>query len=88
MVFAGADCVGVFDNTEFADPRREDTIERVIEVTMNRIADQVVARERAVAAPRVPNAVWLPWPPKAAEMSPALPLCSSTTMIRKKQTIT
>lgn len=58
----------------------------VIEVTMKATADQVVALERALAAPRGPNAVWLPWPPNAAEMSPAFPLCSSTTMMMKKQT--
>ena len=36
---------------------------------MNATADQVVAFDNALAAPRGPNAVWLPWPPKAAEMS-------------------
>ena len=39
---------------------------------MNTTADHVVARERAVAAPRGPKAVWLPCPPKAAATSPAL----------------
>jgi|SRR6516164_2894514 len=69
------------------DPvRRTAKIERVIEVTMNRTADQVVAFESAVAAPRGPKAVWLPMPPKAAAMSPLLPLCSNTTTIRKKHT--
>src|SRR5712671_1254566 len=53
--------------------------------TMNITAHQVVARESTVAAPRGPNAVWLPAPPKAPAMSAALPLCSSTTMIRNKQ---
>src|SRR5947209_12099004 len=52
---------------------------------MNITAHQVVARERTVAAPRGPNAVWLPAPPNAPAMSAALPLCSSTTMIRKRQ---
>jgi len=61
-------------------------IESVIDVSMKSTADQVVALERAVAAPRGPKAVWLPMPPKAAAMSPLLPLCSSTTTIRKKQT--
>ena len=32
----------------------------VMEVTMNATADHVVAFERALAAPRGPNAVWLP----------------------------
>src|SRR5712692_10859011 len=53
--------------------------------TMNITAHQVVARESTVAAPRGPNAVWLPAPPKAPAMSAALPLCSSTTMIRNRQ---
>src|SRR5450755_3936650 len=69
-------------------PPREAIIERVIEVTIKMTVDQVVALERAVAAPRGPKAVWLPIPPNAAAISPLLPLCSSTTMIRKKQTIT
>jgi hypothetical protein len=62
-------------------------MDSVIDVTMKRTADQVVARESAVAAPRGPKAVWLPIPPNAAAISPLLPLCSSTTMIRKKHTI-
>jgi len=61
-------------------------IESVTEVTMNRTADHVVALESAVAAPRGPKAVWLPMPPNAAAISPLLPLCSSTTMIKKKHT--
>jgi isoleucyl-tRNA synthetase len=52
-----------------------------------RETDLDITRYKAVAAPRGPNAVWLPIPPKAAAISPLLPLCSSTTMIRKKQTI-
>ncbi len=55
---------------------------------MNKIADQVVARERAVAAPRGPNAVWLPCPLKAAAISEPLPLCSNTTIIKNKHTTT
>ena len=77
------------ESTEFAGDtplRRTAKIERVIEVIMKRTADQVVALDRAVAAPRGPNAVWLPMPPNAAAISPLLPLCSSTTTIRKKQT--
>jgi hypothetical protein len=61
-------------------------IDKVIEVIMNATADHVVALESALAAPRGPKAVWLPCPPKAAEMSPLFPLCSRTTMIMKKQT--
>ena len=74
-------------STEVGPPRREAKIDRVIEVTMKMIADQVVALDRIVAEPRGPNAVWLPIPPNAAAMSPLWPLCSSTTMMRKKQTI-
>src|SRR5277367_2146531 len=73
-------------NTEFVPDLREAAMESVMEVTMKIIADQVVARESAVAAPRGPNAVWLPCPPKAAAMSPLLPLCNNTTMIRNKET--
>src|SRR5216683_5097833 len=53
--------------------------------TMNIIAHHVVARESTVAAPRGPNAVWLPAPPNAPAMSAALPLCSSTTIIKNRQ---
>jgi hypothetical protein len=45
-------------------------MDNVMEVIMNITADQVVAFESALAAPRGPNAVWLPCPPNAAEMSP------------------
>ena len=69
-------------------PPREAMIESVIEVIIKMMVDQVVALDNAVAAPRGPKAVWLPIPPNAAAISPLLPLCSSTTMIRKKQTIT
>jgi len=95
---AGA-CAGGFElveepfTPERTDPEpgvvplcRTAKIDSVIEVSMNNTADQVVAFERAVAAPRGPNAVWLPMPPNAAAMSPLLPLWSSTTTIRKKQT--
>ena len=68
-------------------PPREAAMESVIDVSMKMMADQVVAFDSAVAAPRGPKAVWLPMPPNAAAMSPLLPLCSSTTMIRKKQTM-
>jgi hypothetical protein len=59
-----------------------------IEVNMKRMAHQVVSRERAVAVPRGPKAVWLPMPPKVAAISALLPCCSSTTTIRMAQTIT
>ena len=91
--FAGADWVvgALFSSTEPVPPTlplRVARTERLIEVIMNRIAAMVVARERAVAAPRGPKAVWLPMPPKAPARSAALPLCSNTTRIKNKQTIT
>ena len=67
--------------------RRAAKMDNVIEVTIKMIAAQVVALVSTVAAVRVPKAVWLPMPPKAAAMSPLCPLCSSTTMMRKAQTI-
>jgi hypothetical protein len=69
-------------------PPRDAITESVIDVIIKIIVDQVVAFDKAVAAPRGPKAVWLPIPPNAAAMSPLFPLCSSTTMMRKKQTIT
>src|ERR1700677_4315027 len=60
----------------------------VSEVIMKTTPHQVVARERNVAAPRGPNAVWLPAPPNAPARSAALPLCSMMTIIRTKHTIT
>ena len=88
---AGCDLVWVDftpESTDVGPVRRAAKIERVIDVSMKIIADQVVARERTEAAPRGPNAVWLPCPPKAAARSPLFPLCSKTTAIRNRQTIT
>jgi hypothetical protein len=53
--------------------------------SMNMTAHHVVALERTLAAPRGPNAVWLPAPPKAPARSAALPLCSKTTTISTRQ---
>jgi hypothetical protein len=47
-------------STEVGPDRRAAEIESVIDVNMKMIADQVVALERTEAAPRGPNAVWLP----------------------------
>src|ERR1700693_3101161 len=83
---AGAGLVPMRSKIEPKPPRCFDwrrTI--VIEVTMNMMAHQVVALERNVAAPRGPNAVWLPAPPNAPARSAALPLCSNTTMTSMKQ---
>src|SRR6202521_1255119 len=56
-----------------------------MDVSMNMMAHHVVALERNVAAPRGPNAVWLPAPPKAPARSAASPLCSNTTTIKSPQ---
>src|SRR5713101_6803767 len=48
------------ESTEVGPVRRAAKIDSVIDVSMKMIADQVVARERTEAAPRGPNAVWLP----------------------------
>jgi len=88
---AGADLVCevfVSCNTECGPACREAATESVIDVSMNMIADHVVAFDKAVAAPLGPKAVWLPIPPNAAATSPLLPLCSSTTMIRNNETMT
>ncbi len=63
-------------------------MESEIDVSMNNTAAHVVALLRTVVAPRGPNAVWLPAPPKAAAMSALWPLCSRTTMMMNRQTIT
>ena len=73
--------------TELAPEWREDMIERAPDVSINMMMPAVVARESAEAAPRGPKAVWLPTPPKAPAISALLPLCSSTTMMRKTETI-
>jgi len=69
VVFAGADRVPSSTDPVLCERRAANT-ERVIEVTMKKIAAQVVALESTVAAVRVPKAVWLPEPPNAAAMSP------------------
>jgi hypothetical protein len=90
--FAGADWVWpVFSRTvlpKLVPPLRVAMIESVSDVNMKITAETVVAFESSVADPRGPNAVWLPIPPNAAAISPALPLCSSTTMMMNKQTMT
>src|SRR5207248_7086473 len=52
------------------------------------IAETVVAFDNRVAEPRGPKAVCEPIPPNAPARSAALPLCSSTTTIKNKQTST
>jgi hypothetical protein len=56
------------------------------DVIIKSTADIVVAFDSSVADPRGPNAVWEPIPPKAPARSAAFPLCSNTTIIRKRQT--
>jgi hypothetical protein len=86
--FAGITGAG-FENFSNTDPPCSTPLSerstRANAHTMNIMAHHVVARESTVAAPRGPKAVWLPAPPKAPAMSAALPLCSSTTMIRNRQ---
>src|SRR5579884_2088368 len=57
-----------------------------MDVIIKITAAAVVAFDNTVAEPRGPNVVCDPIPPNAPARSAALPLCSSTTMIRKKQT--
>jgi len=90
-VEAGADFAGALltpCKTEREAGLRDAAIESVMEVTMKIIMDHVVALDKAVVAPRGPKAVWLPIPPKAAATSPLWPLCSNTTIIRNKLTMT
>jgi len=76
--------------TVFAPPDdpRVARIESDSDVTMNTMAEPVVAFESSVAEPRGPKAVCEPMPPNAPAKSAAFPLCSNTTMIRKMQTTT
>ena len=64
------------------------SIDNDIDVNINRIAEIVVAFDSSVADPRGPNAVCEPMPPNAPARSAALPLCRSTTTIRKRHTTT
>jgi hypothetical protein len=80
---------GAASNTDVPSPAlRVANIDNESDVSMNMIADMVVAFESKVADPRGPKAVCEPIPPNAPARSAALPLCRSTTMIRKMQTIT
>jgi len=89
---AGRDFVAgafIFSNTlpEVAAPRLA-RIDNESDVTMNSAAASVVALESKVADPRGPKAVCDPMPPNAPARSAAFPLCSNTTIIMKKQTMT
>ena len=91
--FAGCVFVVVGFTPDKTDPdevepevRRTAKIESVIEVIMKIMAHQVVNRDKAVAVPRGPNAVWLPMPPNVAAISALLPCWSNTTTINTAQT--
>lgn len=84
--FAGAEVV-VPSSTECDPWVRAIKIVRLMEVQVNRIADQAVNRVSRLAAPRGPKAVCDPWPPKAPARSALLPCCSRTTPIKKSETM-
>ena len=89
---AGAAGLPVFENCCNTELPEAEAVEfwrmvMAMDVSMNMIAHQVVAFERNVAAPRGPNAVWLPAPPNAPAKSAASPLWSNTTMINRPQTM-
>ena len=87
--FAGAVCDPDESRTVLAfEDARPAKIDSDSDVIMKTIAEPVVAFESSVAEPRGPKAVCDPMPPNAPAKSAAFPLCSSTTMIRKTQTIT
>jgi hypothetical protein len=74
---AGAEfCTGrrFRSGNELVPALRVATIDNDIDVTMNKIADIVVAFESKVADPLGPKAVWEPIPPNAPARSAALPL--------------
>jgi hypothetical protein len=85
----GTEVFGAVSNTDVPNPAfLVARIDSESDVIMKRIAEIVVALESKVADPRGPNAVCEPIPPNAPARSAALPLCSKTTMIRKRHTIT
>ncbi len=88
---AGADCFAgcLPSSTVVLTPAlRIARMESASDVIIKTMAEIVVAFESKVADPRGPNAVCEPMPPNAPARSAALPLCNSTTMIRKMQTTT
>ena len=88
--FAGAVLTGCglfFSSTlPVPEPARVANTVRNNDVSINNAAATVVARDNAVAEPLGPNVVCEPIPPNAPAKSAALPLCSSTTTIKNKQT--
>jgi hypothetical protein len=71
--------------TEELDPPGPYIKARSREVTIKTAAAMVVSLVRNVAAPPLPNTVWLD-PPKAAPILAPFPVCSKTIIIRAKQT--
>jgi len=92
VLLAGAGAADLGFVCSITDPIELSAVSRlkysVGDASMNTIAHDVVARDRNVAAPRGPNAVWLPAPPKAPAKSAALPLCSMMTITNTKHTAT
>jgi len=88
-VFAGADLAAAFCRSSTLPAEAAPRVARIASVSdviMKIAAASVVAFESSVADPRGPNAVCDPMPPNAPARSAALPLCSSTTTIKKKHT--
>ena len=85
-------CVNAFfPFTSSEDPPPASRVAKIdsdMDVNMNTIAEIVVAFDSSVADPLGPNAVCEPIPPNAPAKSAALPLCSSTTIIRNRHTST
>jgi hypothetical protein len=88
LVEVGAGCLSKIVLPPVAPDRFVAIIESESDVTMNRIAEAVVAFESSVADPRGPNAVCEPIPPNAPAKSAAFPLCNRTTTIKNRQTKT
>ena len=63
---------------------RSEEMAKASDVIINKDAAMVVAFDNTVAVPRGPKTVWEPIPPNAPAKSAAFPLCSKTTMTRKK----
>jgi len=81
--FSAVSCTGIDETTESLLIEKT---ARVREVNINAIAAPVVSLLKKVAAPLLPNSVWLE-PPKAAPISAPLLLWISIIKIRNRQTI-
>jgi len=82
-IFAGDSFTGTEETT---DPLFMEKTASNSEVSIKTIAAMVVTLLRTVAAPLLPNKVWLE-PPKAAPISAPLLLCIRMMNIRNRQTI-